>query len=615
MRGFLKRLFVVALTLVSFFLSPLFSLSLFAQSGPNFKTSLSVDYRVNEKGITTVTQHIVLENVYSTYYATSYSITLSGLNVNNPRATQDGRSLTVTKSEDGGKTTIKVNFDDAVVGQGKKRYFDVSFDDNTIVTKTGEVWEILIPKINSDTTYESYSVSLDVPKSFGTSAYISPNPTSTSSTDGYYQYVFSGDTASKNGVSAAFGQFQVFDFNLVYHLENPLARNASVEIAIPPDTAFQKVNYKGINPKPTEVRIDADGNWLAKYDLKAHERVDVTATGSVQIFAASRQFPGSSSDALKNDLKPSDYWQTTDPQIISLAQKLKTPKAIYNYVVSTLSYDYNRVQPNVTRLGAIAALNDPKSAICTEFTDLFIAIARAAGIPAREVNGYAYTENPQIQPISLVADVLHAWPEYWDEKTKVWIPVDPTWGSTTGGIDFFSKLDLRHFAFVIHGENSTKPYPPGSYKLGANPQKDVFVTFGKLPEKRVSIPDISPKTTGGILFLGLKVDALITNPGPVGLYNQTVKIYFDDRLNKEFRIDQLPVYGKEDFSVDVPYGFLGHGTPDKVSIVIGDETVSIPTYKQNFIIANVSIVLIVILGLTALTFLRIRAYLKKRRGK
>src|SRR5258707_13577173 len=100
-----------------------------------------------------------------------------------------------------------------------------------------------------------------------------------------------------------------------------------------------------------------------------------------------------------------------------------------------------------------------------EFTDLFIAMARAAGIRAREINGYAYTENKDSEPLSLVADVLHSWPEYWDKYNKEWILVDPTWGNTTHGIDFFHKLDLRHFTFVIHGVNSEFPLSPGSYKL------------------------------------------------------------------------------------------------------------------------------------------------------
>ena len=127
-----------------------------------------------------------------------------------------------------------------------------------------------------------------------------------------------------------------------------------------------------------------------------------------------------------------------------------------------------------------------------EFTDTFIALSRAAGIPAREINGYAYTENPHVQPMGMVSDVLHSWPEYYDKEKNFWVPIDPTWGNTTGGVDFFHKLDLRHFAFVIHGVDSSKPYPPGSYKLGANPQKDVYVSFGKLPKMRN--PKISIKS-------------------------------------------------------------------------------------------------------------------------
>ena len=144
-----------------------------------------------------------------------------------------------------------------------------------------------------------------------------------------------------------------------------------------------------------------------------------------------------------------------NPIIIDEAKNLKTAKGIYDFVSTKLKYDYERVKPNVERLGAVNALNNPNSAICMEFTDLFIALARAAGIPAREVNGFAYTENPKIQPLSLVNDVLHAWPEYYDYEKGVWIPVDPTWASTTGGVDYFNKLDLRHFTFVMHGKSST----------------------------------------------------------------------------------------------------------------------------------------------------------------
>jgi len=115
-----------------------------------------------------------------------------------------------------------------------------------------------------------------------------------------------------------------------------------------------------------------------------------------------------------------------------------------------------------------------------EFTDMFIAIARAAGIPTREVQGYAYTQNERLRPLSLTlesGDILHAWPEYWDNE-RGWIQVDPTWGSTSGGLDFFNKLDFNHITFVQRGLSPISPYPAGSFKSNGNQnKKDIDINF------------------------------------------------------------------------------------------------------------------------------------------
>jgi hypothetical protein len=266
-------------------------------------------------------------------------------------------------------------------------------------------------------------------------------------------------------------------------------------MTITPDTAYQKVFIEKMEPAPENVTVDADGNWIATYKLSPRQRVDVNVVGSVQIFAGYRHFLKPNQEVLDKNLAPTQYWQVDDPKIRSLAASLKTPEEIYKYVSTKLKYDYGRVTPNVQRMGALEALQNPEQAICMEFTDLFVALSRAAGIPAREINGYAYTENKDLQPLGLVADVLHSWPEYYDKYKGVRIPIDPTWGSTTGGEDFFNKLDLRHFAFVIHGISDVKPFAPGSYKLGPSPQKDVFVAFGKLTEDRVSMPKIDLSST------------------------------------------------------------------------------------------------------------------------
>ncbi|MBI3396965.1 transglutaminase domain-containing protein [Candidatus Woesebacteria bacterium] len=472
-------------------------------------------------------------------------------------------------------------------------------------SKTGEVWEVSIPRLEKSDQYRSYTLTLSVSSALGKEAYLSPKSEKVVAEAGQYIYTYSKGEIEKTGIVAGFGEFQVFGFTLNYHLENPLTKPALAEIAIPPDTAIQKVYLTEVSPKPINITKDEEGNWIANYTLKSRDRVDVIVKGSVQIFATPRKFEIPNREVLTGDLGESQYWQVNDSKIKQLAANLKTPKAIYDYVTSSLSYDYSRVKPNVTRLGALGALNNPKNAICTEFTDLTIALLRAAGIPAREVNGYAYTENPTIQPLSLVADVLHAWPEYWDSQKLAWIPIDPTWGSTTGGEDFFNKLDLRHFAFVMHGKDSQKPYPPGSYKLGPNPQKDVFVTIGSLPLDRNGLINIQAEYKKKLPFLGDSIEVRINNVGTSTLYGINEKIIFDGKLSSDKNIDYLIPFSSDTFTIKVPFTFLGKNTPSTVSILAGDKKIEVPTNKTEVLIYSLLVLFLIfglIIGLILLQF-------------
>lgn len=62
---------------------------------------------------------------------------------------------------------------------------------------------------------------------------------------------------------------------------------------------------------------------------------------------------------------------------------------------------------------------------CTEYTRLFVALARAAGIPAREVSGAMYGD------IGVPCFIGHAWAQAHDGER--WIDVDPAWNQV--GID------------------------------------------------------------------------------------------------------------------------------------------------------------------------------------
>lgn len=592
-----------------------------------FTTDSNVTYKVQDSGKTVVTHNIILENNLSTIYATTYTLSLENIDAQNIRASEDvkgiSEELKTEVQKEGDKTNIKIAFPDAVVGKGVKRNFSISYENGNFAVRTGEVWEISIPRLANPEMFGNYSVSLEIPDSFGLEAYMSPRPMEHSNEGGYKKYQFNKESIVQTGITAGFGQFQVFSFNLAYHLENPLNITSETQIALPPDTAFQKIYFTKLDPIPDNVVVDSDGNWIAIYKLSPRQRVDVKAEGSVQIFASFRKFPKPTDGELSNNLKETEYWQVNDPEIKSLAASLKTPQAIYDYVSKTLKYDISRVQPNVQRSGAKKALANPTQAICMEFTDLFVAIARAAGIPAREINGYAYTENPDLQPLSLVADVLHSWPEYYDKEKGVWIPIDPTWGSTTGGVDFFTKLDLRHFAFVIHGASATKPYPPGSYKLGTNPQKDVFVSFGKLPAGRISKSIITATLKRNVPFLDLIYLVSIYNPGPEALYSVRPAVYFDSKEQLRDFIEVLTPFSTYQMEVKVPFSILGKDTPEVVKISVEGSEIEVPTNKNQVIINSLISIFIlfgvlmigVLIKLKQITFRRLTATIRAIYGK
>lgn len=597
----IKLLFVSVLSTVYLVLS-----TATAHAANEFFVDTNVTYNIQENGKTLVTHKVILENNLSNVYATTYSLVLENIEVSNVKAESDkGVSFQTDVENDDSKTVIKITFPDSSVGKGTQRIFFISYENSSFAIRTGEVWEVSIPRLGDQSNFRNYSLELIIPKYFGLEAYMSPKPLTSQHTDSGYIYTFNKENLTQTGISAGFGQFQVFAFNFLYHLENPLSKNASTEISIPPDTAFQKIYIQKMEPKPSNVKVDEDGNWIATYDLEPRQREDVSVSGAVQIFASYRSFKKPSSEELQNNLKETEYWQVGSLEIQNLAKNLKTPNAIYDYVSSTLKYDSSRVKDNVQRMGALQALQNPNNAICMEFTDLFIAISRAAGIPAREINGYAYTENPDVEPLGLVADVLHSWPEYYNKDKGVWIPIDPTWGSTSG-VDYFNKLDLRHFAFVIHGQSDIRPYPPGSYKLGANPQKDVYVSFGQLPTNKVSIPEITLQPFRVLPLFDSIYTATINNPGPAALYSLYPTIYYDSVEKSKSVIDVLPPFSRQQIQITIPYSILGKNTPNTLRVSVNSSTSELITNKKQIILYSLIGVLIFISIIVVVILLRLK---------
>lgn len=540
-----------------------------------FETAYNVRYEVDIDGITNVIQNVSLINKLSNVYATRYSFTSEAGRIENIFAEDALGSVQTTVERQGKTTTINLVFNEQVVGTGKTLKFTLKYDALDLASKNGQVWEITIPKLSSPSQIDSYNLTLAVPKSFGEPAFITPPPLSRKSEEKLNLFTFGKNQLVNSGASAAFGSFQIFDFTLFYHLKNPEILPAETKIALPPDTAYQRVFYEAIDPPPLNIKVDMDGNWLALYRLRGKEELDIKTSGKVKVFAQPQEyFLRPDQGILEANLKPDLYWEVDNEEIKSSTKRLSTPYEIYNFVIKTLSYDYDRVKKGATRFGAVDALKNPEDAICTEFTDLFIALARAAGIPAREINGFAYTTNERLRPLSLITDILHAWPEYWDKEKQVWVPVDPTWGETTGGVDYFTKLDLNHFAFVVHGASSQTPYPAGSYKLEDSAQKDIQVAFGEYE------PDAPPQVEVDFdfpkrIFAGIETNGKVSikNIGSTAIYNLPIRIE-SELVATDFSpqiLAVLPPFGNQAIEIKLTTSGWFKSGQDSISILAGKE--------------------------------------------
>ncbi|MBI3396964.1 hypothetical protein HY045_00650 [Candidatus Woesebacteria bacterium] len=78
---FKKILFSILIALASVFITP----RLINADG-EFVTDVNVNYSIDEQGKTLVTNNITLENVFSDFYATSYSLVLHNINITNQKA-------------------------------------------------------------------------------------------------------------------------------------------------------------------------------------------------------------------------------------------------------------------------------------------------------------------------------------------------------------------------------------------------------------------------------------------------------------------------------------------------------------------------------------------------
>lgn len=503
----------------------------------NFLTDYNISYTVDPTGIAQVKHVVTITNLEKDVIATSYTLGLKQMDIYDVSATDENGNLDITQKKDGDQTNLDIKLNSFTIGEGRQNSITILYKSKFIANKIGEVWNINIPRAQTTAASVSYHITLTVPKSLGPKIFISPTPSIEKSDNEMTTYSFATEIMKDRNISASFGDFQVLNYRIRYQISNPNLFTSNYEVALPPTiSGKQVVAYESLDPAPSRTYVDDDGNYMAVFKLKSKQDLEVELRGSTKL-TGKQVDPfngGKFSDISKNMLREytaeQEFWEKENEQIKKIAANLRDPdltvaenaNKIYRYIVDNYSYDFGIAKKDfVDRKGAANALSDKNEWGCMEFTDSFIAIARAMGIPAREINGYAITSTESLKPISVTlktGDLLHAWPEFYDPKLG-WIQIDPTWGDTSN-TDYFTKLDTNHFAFVIKGNKSDYPLPAGTYRTSSN-EKLVEVGFsetGKTSDFKGELTIKKLFTWNIFELLAKKQTYKITNVGKVALF-------------------------------------------------------------------------------------------------
>ena len=507
-----------------FLLSAIYLLLTTSIQAQDYRSDYQVEYFLNEvenRLNTQVKISVTITNYRSDVYVKQFSIGFPKFfTLKDIKASDDNGYIKPEITSIDQLTRISLEFSNPNIGKNSVGNFFLEFNQNNLFNVNGNVWEVIIPTVDSRQKGD-YKILVHLPPKTDKKISISKPPPDS----------ISGNTITWNNpttktVYVVFGDIQYYKTDLTYNLKNSKLVPVFTDIAFPPDTLYQKIYVDSINPIPVTVFSDEDGNFLARYHLNPKETKTVVYSGMVAVSSKVRDeivpiVRQSFLSQKKYLLDKNKYWQLSKKN--SELVKSSNVNDIYNFVVETLTYDYKKINSDNNRLGADAVLAARKNAVCMEFTDLFIALARQKDIYAREIEGYGFSQDPNLRPLSLVSDILHSWPEYFDSHSQLWIPLDPTWENTSG-IDYFSSFDLNHITFAIHGKDPEYPLPAGTYKIQDSRDVSISASNKKPVEKQSIVIEHSPLPGKINDNRNYQIKLSLTNTGNTYLWSKALPI-------------------------------------------------------------------------------------------
>jgi Flp pilus assembly protein TadD len=226
------------------------------------------------------------------------------------------------------------------------------------------------------------------------------------------------------------GRYAVADFSY-------LPTNAEITYAVIEPRGVQITDQRRVSNLVLRVKAKAPGPIdHIKDDIKTADQIVEQKSATELLLTVAARRPGAdraielpvTNAELAPYLKPTREFSSDKKEVIDRAREIAgNDRDAWNVARKLADWTHKNLQwKMVQRADAVQTLAT-READCSEFSALFIAMARSLGLPARMVSGIAYSGS---------AFGGHAWVEVWVGR---WIELDPTWGT-----DFVDATHIRN---------------------------------------------------------------------------------------------------------------------------------------------------------------------------
>jgi transglutaminase-like putative cysteine protease len=356
---------------------------------------------------------------------------------------------------------------------------NISYRSKGVIYKSGKVRDIFIPGFSEDFVFsdsekaEVINTTVRIPKNLGNISFAIPNGKITAEGDFNIVTFNKEDLVGRSGW-IEIGTEQVYEFSITQNFPKSndiIFGTNTYKVVLPRNiksgNITQDVFFTEISPKPVAIYEDENGNLIGEFTVPSKDSGTLSVKGYAKLTKVEidySTYKGAVSsipiDIINLNTAPGDYWESNhssikqaaieaigdlDPKtapVFSIAEKL------YEYVIEKIDYSNIKRFGINERQGALKTLQGG-AAVCMEYSDLYIALLRSLGIPARAVLGYGYTG------IDSTDSSEHQWVEVYIPELG-WISVDTTWGESApelvGG-------DLNHFYVHVASKDPNTPAP------------------------------------------------------------------------------------------------------------------------------------------------------------